>query len=303
MPKDTHIDSASIILLKIVADIASGWYRVLQSVLRRARAEHTPAVLTDAEAATVSIYESLLRSVSGDDVVAYSSQAFHRAISRSDKRSFKIRLVVYKVRDSILDKVLQSQFDIGMQECIAEAEERAGCVSNPSPRRMSRLEQERAADRERRKLLTTPLTQLDMFLGDKPLDAPNAKQCTTDKSSASRQYKSTIEISKDIESGKITPYSNSQAVLIDLQSGKITPNNAVLFLAELRKRKNKHGVAPISPILKCKYFGSIVDGDDSLNRRGRYISDDKDDDVRDTDSMASDSYRSYGAEFAPDDAW
>lgn len=54
-----------------------------------------------------------------------------------------------------------------------------------------------------------------------------------------KSYASCAELIEDIKSGSVTPYQTSKEVVDDIKKGLITPSEAVIFLAELGKRKKR----------------------------------------------------------------
>lgn len=54
-----------------------------------------------------------------------------------------------------------------------------------------------------------------------------------------KAYASCAELIEDIKSGAVTPYQTSKEVVEDIKKGLITPSEAVIFLAELGKRKKR----------------------------------------------------------------
>lgn len=119
---------------------------------RSQRIPYEPSPLTADEIATASSAEATVRALFGDPVADYAHDKFLRAVSTGDMRSFKIRIVAIKARDALVSSAssLADGFVYGMEECIDRAERLAGCVPDPSPRRLSRSEQADAARRAAR---------------------------------------------------------------------------------------------------------------------------------------------------------
>jgi len=151
-------------LLGVCSDIYSKWFMVMKAaisrekVCQRLRCEYdgTPIskkmpyhrpVLTSAEESTVGLCYSMVSSLFDSNVAEYAMMKFNRAIDTGDKRSFKIRLLILKSRDSLKGSRLYKGFCDGSEECIANAEKLAGCIPDPSPRRMSKAEKAKAAAR------------------------------------------------------------------------------------------------------------------------------------------------------------
>lgn len=160
-----HLADASRRLLRACAASCSSWFMVARSCIRREKVRqqtfreyngipkthsvpYEPQPLTAAEAATVSLAEDNLRALFGDAPAEYARSKFHSAIQTGDMRAFKIRIVMFKARDSLFGSPLYNDFVLGLEESISEAEKRAGCVPDPTPRRLSKAEQERKRIRE-----------------------------------------------------------------------------------------------------------------------------------------------------------
>ena len=152
-------------LLDAAADVYSRWFIVMRSAISRERVRqriqcedkglsadtkipYERPVLTAAESYTVSFCEAMVRSLFDPKVAEYAMMKFRRAIDTGDKRSFKIRLLVLKSRDSLKGTRLYNGFSDGSEECISKAEKIAGCIPDPSPRRMSKAEQAKALARK-----------------------------------------------------------------------------------------------------------------------------------------------------------
>lgn len=147
-------------ILSAFSAVVSRWFSVMREAIGRERARQsrfrednglpksakipyaTPA-LTESDRAIASLSEAVIRSLAGDFVAEYARTKFLHAIDTGDMRAFKIRLLVLKARDSILDPMLKAEFSAGAAHCIDMAEEQAGCKPDGSPRRLSRAEQER----------------------------------------------------------------------------------------------------------------------------------------------------------------
>ena len=160
-----HLADASRRLLRACASSCSSWFMVARSCIRREKARqqafreynglpkthgmpYEPQPMTAAEAAIASLAEDTLRALFGDAPAEYARSKFHSAIQTGDMRAFKIRIVMFKARDSLSGSPLYNDFVLGLEECISEAEKRAGCVPDPTPRRLSKAEQERKRIRE-----------------------------------------------------------------------------------------------------------------------------------------------------------
>lgn len=147
-------------ILRTTSEACARWFKVVRAALGRERdrqqkfrVEHglpkssrlpyqKPSV-EPGECAAAEASETTLRCLYGDEVADYAKTKFLRAIETGDMRAFKIRLIVIKARDSLTGTYLLPDFIAGIEDCISTAEEIAGCTPDPSPRRLSRAEQER----------------------------------------------------------------------------------------------------------------------------------------------------------------
>jgi len=149
-------------LLDAASDVYSRWFMVMKAAISRERVRqrlhceeagisvdtklpYERPTLTAAEQSTVALCMNLVSSLFDPKVAEYAMLKFSRAIDTGDKRSFKIRLLVLKSRDSLKGTRLYKGFFEGAEECITKAELIAGCVPDPSPRRLSKAEKARAA--------------------------------------------------------------------------------------------------------------------------------------------------------------
>ena len=98
--------------------------------------------LTEAELVQADMSESIMRSMFGDGVADYAREKFLHAMASGDMRSFKIRLLMIKARDSLKNTHMYLYFSTYVDRYIAEAERMAGCIPDPTPRRMSKAEKE-----------------------------------------------------------------------------------------------------------------------------------------------------------------
>lgn len=156
-------------LLGACSETISRWFLVMRQCLYRERVrqqlfreEHglprgarlpfEPQPLTAAEKAVSDASEAMVRAMFGDSPADYARDRFLHALSTGDMRSFKIRLILIKIRDSLKGTPSYAGFSAGLEECIDRAELLSGCKPDPSPRRLSRAEQDRkrirAAQRE-----------------------------------------------------------------------------------------------------------------------------------------------------------
>ena len=193
--------SAAAGLLGACSEVFSRWYSVMRDAVGRERCRQAsfreqnglpksaklPYVrpdLTEADRATASLSEAVIRAIAGDYPADYSREKFLSAIETGDKRAFKIRLLMLKVRDSILDPALKRDFTAGVERYIASAEERAGCKPDSSPRRLSKAEQERKKRLDAIRLAKKAREEAQLEL---PLVWPDDNK-PTDPSTEKRQY-------------------------------------------------------------------------------------------------------------------
>lgn len=156
-------------MLDAFAEACARWFSAMRACIRRERARqalfreenglprtakipYQRQPLTAEEMAVSSMAETIARCMFGQEVADYARQKFIHAIDTGDMRAFKIRLVVIKARDSLkkLNSPITPEFIKGMEKCIEKAESLAGCIPDPSPRRMSKAEQEIMRKREER---------------------------------------------------------------------------------------------------------------------------------------------------------
>ena len=164
---DEALAEAARRILDTCSNVFSMWFSAMRSCIRRdrvrqclfkedhglpnsAKIPYQRQPVTAAEQSVVDIAESTIRCLFGDSVADYARDKFEHAIDTGDLRAFKIRLLVIKARDCLQkDKSpLLPWFVKGMEQCIDKAEELAGCIPDPSPRRLSKAEQEKKRNRE-----------------------------------------------------------------------------------------------------------------------------------------------------------
>ena len=201
MQEEPEIPESVSLLHKTCSSVFSMWFTLLRrniqaerdrqmrykeehSLPKSAKVQYIPPVLSEPDMAVVASLTTLVRSVFGDLPADYAKNRFDCAIATGDMRAFKIRLLVLKVRDSLSGSTIHSQFARGVDDCIAEAEALAGCIPDPSPRRMSHVEQERKKARElkaAKKAESQP--ELPLVWPDRVQDIENADALDdTDKS-------------------------------------------------------------------------------------------------------------------------
>lgn len=167
--REDEVSDATRRILKTAAEAFSRWFLVMRGCIQRERVRHQlfreehglpkstrlpyeRQPLTSQDIATASCAEAMVRCLFGDVTADYARDKFQHAIDTGDMRAFKIRLLLIKARDSLQHEhsPMHASFVNGLEDCIAEAETLAGCKPDPSPRRLSRVEQERKRKREER---------------------------------------------------------------------------------------------------------------------------------------------------------
>ena len=153
-------------MLDAASALYSKWFMVMKSAVSRERVRqrlyceengisvntripYQRPILTAAEQSTVELCKNLIGLLFDTKVAEYAMLKFRKAVDTGDKRSFKIRLLVIKSRDSLKGTRLYRGFSEGAEECITKAERIAGCVPDPSPRRLSRSERARIEAKKR----------------------------------------------------------------------------------------------------------------------------------------------------------
>lgn len=154
-------------MLDVCSETIARWSLAMRSCIRRERTrqaifkeengippkakvtyERQPQ--TAEEIAISDMSEAIVRCLFGDEVARYAKDMFLRAIDTGDMRAFKIRLLIIKARKALeKDKSpFLKDFIAGIDRCIEKAESLAGCIPDPSPRRMSKAEKARKLKRE-----------------------------------------------------------------------------------------------------------------------------------------------------------
>lgn len=167
-------------LLSFASEAVSRWYLLMRgAILREKRrqaayreenglpqsykVEYVRPALTAAEGAEVMVIRALVDATFGTRVAEYAMDCFRKAIATGDKRSFKIRLVMLKCRDALAGTTFHQAFCDAVEDFTSYAEYMAGCTPDPSPRRMSRAEQERSRIREARAREASRFQQMELF--------------------------------------------------------------------------------------------------------------------------------------------
>lgn len=221
-------------ILDAYAEASSRWFSAMRACIRRGRVrqglfreehglpnsakipyERQP--LTATEEATASMAEATIRCLFGDYVANYAREKFDHAIDTGDMMAFKIRLLVIKARDCLHKEKspMHQEFVKGMENCIEKAERLAGCIPDPSPRRMSRAEQERKRKREEKEAKQRELQpELPLEWPEQSSDVPVAQDIeqsasgqSTDDASPKRTQKnvaSAISKKKEKQTNKVS---------------------------------------------------------------------------------------------------
>ena len=243
---------------RTTSDACARWFKVVRAALGRerdrqqkfrmehglpksARLPYQKPSVEPGECAAAESAESTLRCLYGDEVADYASTKFRRAIETGDMRAFKIRLLVLKARDSLAGTAILPDFIAGIEDCISTAEEIAGCTPDPSPRRLSRAEQERKRKREE-------------LLARKKEQQPELNLSWTTASSS--------EAGKTgLKSGRETKRSSTQASVQDIEHQDIESNKT----AQIISASSSADVASASPAQTPKNSISCKNGFDVKN--------------------------------------
>lgn len=164
---DEVLSCATNLILDAYAEACSRLFSAMRACIRRERARqcvfreenglpnsakipYQRQPVTAEEQSVADMSESVMRRLFGDRVADYAREKFERAIDTGDMRAFKIRLLVIKARDCLRKEKspLLPWFVKGMDQCIDKAEKDAGCIPDPSPRRMSKAEQDKKRKKE-----------------------------------------------------------------------------------------------------------------------------------------------------------
>lgn len=267
-------------ILRTTSDACARWFKVVRAALGRerdrqqkfrvehglpksARLPYQKPSVEPGECAAAEAAESTLRCLYGDEVADYARTKFLRAIETGDMRAFKIRLLVLKARDSLTGTAILPDFIAGIEDCISTAEEIAGCTPDPSPRRLSRAEQERKRNREAL-LARKNEQQPELNLGWP--NAPSSEAGKTElksgrvtESSSTQAPVQDIE-HQDIESSKVTQIipSSSSADVASAQSTQTLKNSISCKTAvdgendsQIKSKRKSNGVnknAQIAPV-------------------------------------------------------
>ena len=217
-------------ILRTTSDACARWFKVVRAAIGRerdrqqkfrvehglpksARLPYQKPSVEPGECAAAESSEATLRCLYGDEVADYARTKFLRAIETGDMRAFKIRLLVLKARDSLTGTAILPDFIAGIEDCISTAEEIAGCTPDPSPRRLSRAEQERKRKREAI-LARKKEQQPELNLG-----WPTAPSSEAGKTG--------------LKSGRVTESSSTQVPVQDIEHQDIEPSKVTQIIPAL----------------------------------------------------------------------
>ena len=204
---------ASGMLLRTASDVFSRWFLAMRSAVARERERQAayreengfkkktkvpsqPLSPTEAEKSVAMASESVIRSMFGDSVADYARDRFDHAMKTGDMRSFKIRLLMLKARDS-LSGLMKEEFARYANIYISDAETVAGCKQSSGPRRMSRAEKERKRRKEEaRRIHESSL--FPMFCQDKQEEACKEADPITIDNKADHRFPSVPKIVSSI---------------------------------------------------------------------------------------------------------
>jgi len=118
-------------------------FREQNGLPKSAKLPYEPQPLTEVEQVSMDISLSVLSALFGPQIASYASGRLCHAIDTGDLRSFKIRILFLKIRDSLKGFPIYRQFLDGLEDAISDSENMAGCTPDSSPRRLSKWEQAR----------------------------------------------------------------------------------------------------------------------------------------------------------------
>ena len=225
-------------LLDAASDVYSRWFMVMKAAISRERVRqrlycednglsvnskvaYEQPILTASEESVVSMCYTLVKTLFDHKVAEYAMLKFNKALATGDKRSFKIRLLVLKSRDSLKGTRLYNGFRDGAENCISRAEMAAGCIPDPSPRRLSNAEKARE---ELKKRTASQPTLFDdaSYSTDKDIDL----EYNVDKLVITSQVENRKEINNIEGYGNVSPQNDdfsSKNVTISDTSGESSP--------------------------------------------------------------------------------
>ena len=264
------MQDASSRLFGVLAESCARWFvamrkcigreRVRQQLFREenglpktAKIPYSKQPLTSEEVLASQFSESIIRAMFGDGTAEYAKSKFQHAIDTGDMRSFKIRLIMIKARDSLKGTELHKLFVQGIDKCISDAERLAGCIPDPSPRRMSKAEKEKKNKREEKELRIKSMqpelplewpdetekagSKKDPEIRNNHEELKDKKTNSNDASNVESEKTSTITVMPDNYSNSIycngnrhtdkprkaREYDTVDQILDDIEDGKILP--------------------------------------------------------------------------------
>lgn len=221
--------SVSLRLLAACSEIYATWFKTMRSAImrererqrsfksekkipRNERVEYREPELTEAEASTLSILFSLVKSMFGDFPAEYAMDMFRKAVKTGDMRVFKIRILFFKTRDSLKGSPLYRAFMNGMDQYVSMSEEKAGCIPDPSPKRLTRQQKENRDKKQKiREYISKYQLELPLVWPDPQEVAPEKGDfsglCTTDHISVKNSCECNESLNNDINCMR---YSNEK---------------------------------------------------------------------------------------------
>lgn len=276
------VDQDATPMLSVAMATFSRWYLELKDVISRGRVfqekyreEHrlhknskapwqNPG-LTDRNSGVADGMCHVVSAVFGEDVAKYAMSSFVKATETGDLRSFKIRLLMLKCRDSLKGTPLYASFASGVDNAISSAESSAGCTEYTGPRRMSRAEREKRGTKseetrqeEDPKILEGVFGSIDnigdiideaskdaMSAGEiqetEPLEKREVHQLEPTDEDLRKVEKETIEEEKAIEASECV---DDEYLLEEMKAGRISPGKVWMMFdshppAKKGKKKGK----------------------------------------------------------------
>lgn len=283
--RDRALQDATVRVMAAASEAFAKWFLAMRSCIGRgrerqaafrkenglpksARIPYEPMPQTPYEEAEASLSESITRALFGDPPADYAKEKFARAISTGDMRAFKIRLLFLKSRDVLVasGSPMKEPFVQYLEHFISYSEELAGCVPDPSPRRMSRAEQDRRSliesERNESMAKAAPFAAHRMEQQELPLEWPEKagrieslgyETCKTEEEKEGTEgilrcakrvddtvtnilngrFKTVEQVVDGINEGDIDIYDNADEICEDVKSGNISPVDALMIAAAM----------------------------------------------------------------------
>lgn len=269
-------------ILDAYAETCARWFSVMRSCIRRerirqalfreenglpakAKVKYERQPQTADEVAISDMSEAIVRCLFGDEVARYAKDMFLRAIDTGDMRAFKIRLLIIKARKALeKDKSpFLKDFIAGIDRCIEKAESLAGCIPDPSPRRMSKAEKAKKLKREedRRKLREMqpelPLIWDGTQSGETPIqDIDHCDSCTNTGDRVSTDVKTGILPEEDKNGAKHNCDSSNSKDIQDIGDVTVTVTGKRAPLRKIVRKAREY--SSVDQILDDIKAGKIV---------------------------------------------